>query len=201
MNWNQFKNLSRVKDLPAHEQARQFWVYESTVNSTSTSSAGAGSGGFNINWEAFYNTAFIYTEANLQTAIETTSVSYRNEDNRFIFTSLEDVVSFYIDVVSASLESQPIGNQGYSMGVGTRLRGSRNEIFLDLEDGTRIIVWQLMTQLTSQEDNAPDWRGNSPKGTVGYGSVYCDWDADGVADQPSDSIPDPYCDQIRFKRI
>jgi len=58
-NWNQFKGLSRVKDLSPQEQARQYWMYqnsayESSIQSAAAASvaagAGAGSGGWWFKW-------------------------------------------------------------------------------------------------------------------------------------------------------
>ena len=45
-NWNQFRNLPKYKDLPVNEQARQFFLYEtSDASAASSSSAGAGGAG------------------------------------------------------------------------------------------------------------------------------------------------------------
>lgn len=51
-NWNQFRNLPRIKDLTIQEQSRQYWMYQnnsmnesSLIQSASSAAAGAGSGG------------------------------------------------------------------------------------------------------------------------------------------------------------
>jgi len=141
----------------------------------------------------------LYTQENLDAVIFGTIVPFTREGNRFIFSTVQDIVNFYEEVVNASLISQPIGNAGYSLGVGTRLRGSVQEVFLDLSNGTRVVTWELMTQITSQADLPVG--GNSPDGTIGYGAVYLDWNADGVADTTSDSPPSSNTDPLRFQSI
>jgi hypothetical protein len=51
-SWNQFRNLPKIKDLPVHEQSRQYWMYQSnsmyeaqSSPSSAASSAAAGAAG------------------------------------------------------------------------------------------------------------------------------------------------------------
>ena len=60
-----------------------------------------------------------------------------------------------------------------------------------------IVEFLLMTQISSQADLPTG--GNSPDGTIGWGPIYLDWNADGVEDLPSDPIPTSYVDPLRFK--
>jgi hypothetical protein len=55
----------------------------------------------------------------------------------------------------------------------------------------------LMTQITSQ--SVLPSGGNSPDNTVGWGAIYLDWNADGVADVVTDPPPNAYVDALRFK--
>jgi hypothetical protein len=129
-------------------------------------------------WLTVTDTAYLYPIQDINTAAAATEIEFTRIDNRFIFNTLADLDTFYYEVWQQTALSQPTGNTGYTMGVGTGLTGSFDELFLDLANGTRIVVWQLMTMTTSQ--SAVLVGGNAPDGTVGYGSVYTDLNADGT---------------------
>jgi hypothetical protein len=152
-------------------------------------------------WQTVVNTAYLYTEANLATALSSTAVSYVRDGARLVFSSMNDLVTFYGDLVSASEQTQPIGNTGYSLGVGTRLLGSADEIYLEIagaHGNQRVVTFQLMTQITRQADLPSG--GNSPDGTVAYGAIYVDWNGDGVGDLKNQNFtPNENCDPLRFE--
>lgn len=148
-------------------------------------------------WVTVTDTAFLYPIQDIEAAIAATEIEFERIGNRFVFATLQDLIDFYYEVYLQTAQSQPDGNTGYTMGVGTRLTGSSDEIFLDLQTGVRVIVWQLMTMLT------PQWElpagGSAPDGARGYGAVYCDLNADGVPgtiDEPGNL----YIDPLRFVR-
>jgi hypothetical protein len=94
--------------------------------------------------------------------------------------------------------SQPINNVGYSLAVGTILRSKRrSKLNFKLESGLTIVEMTLMSQITSQ--SVLPSGGDSPDGTVGWGSIYLDWNADGIGDDPNDPTPNQYADPLRFK--
>jgi hypothetical protein len=113
---------------------------------------------------------------------------------------LNDAINFYLEMVTQTSVTQPSGNSGFSLGVGTILRSRRNpKLVFKLESGITIVEFLLMTQITSQSTLPVGVGGNSPDGTIGWGPVYLDWNADGVADLPTDAIPNEYLDPLRFK--
>ena len=168
------------------------------ARSESGSAAIAANCGSLIEWITVTDTAYLYPIQDIETVVAATGIEFERTGNRFVFQSLEDLVSFYYAVYQQTALSQPDGNTGYTMGVGTRLTGSSDEIYLDLANGVRVIVWQLMTMVT------PQWElevgGSAPDGAHGYGAVYCDLDADGVPgtiDEPGNE----YIDPLRFVRV
>lgn len=143
------------------------------------------------------NTAWIYPQSDLEKAMDTTSVSFTQHGSSIYFHTLNDLVTFYIDVFYKTAESQPDGNVGYSLGVGTVMKAYGNKtLYLKLVSGITVAVWTLMTQITNQSDLPVG--GNSPDGTVGWGLIYCDWNMDGLQDDETVDIPSEYVDKLRF---
>jgi len=207
----------------AREQQRKEWLkrmkmYES-VSTVSSAAAGAGGGAITLEWingyeGTPYNTAWIYPQSDLDNAVLAinsnslvgpsigftySEVNFTKVDNyTYTFPTLEDVISFYLEMFSQTAITQPVGNQGYSLGVGTILRSRRTpKLKFNLESGITVVEFSLMTQITSQSTLPVG--GNSPDGTIGWGSIYVDWNADGIGDEPSDPVPHPYVDPLRFK--
>lgn len=197
----QKQELERKWRLFMEEQNMQNMIMEAANRGGQSSAvASAGGGGF-PKWEVATDTAYLYPIADLLAAISVTLIQFSKEGNKYIFNSLSDLDLFYYDVWYKTSLSQPIGNLGYSMGVGTNLLGSYDEIHLDLNDGTRIITWQLMTQTSDQSENAPQWQGNSPKGTIGYGTIYSDVNGDGIPELVTDPSTGNNLDPLRFVRV
>lgn len=193
---------NRQKSIQVWTQAQRQALHEAVKNTpvNPVPAASSGAGGAPVLWQVVTNTAYIYPIINIEEAAATTTVPFTRDGNRFIFATVQDVDTFYGDVWSKTAISQPVGNQGYSMGVGTRLAGSFSEIRLELQNGTLIILWQEMTQLTDQTENLPQWIGNSPKGTVGYGAVYSDPNGDGIPTTIND-VNAGNIDPLRFVKI
>lgn len=188
------------------------------VSNTSNAASSAAGGGTPIqDWIVYQNTAWIYPQTDVDQAVENmnadillgppqvekgltySSVSFTREDNyTFVFPTLSDVINFYTEMYFQSAVSQPVGNAGYSLGVGTILQSRRGpNIVFKLVSGIEIVKMTLMTQITNQSDLPSG--GNSPNGTVGWGSTYLDWNADGVADVATDTPPNEWVDPLRFK--
>ena len=211
MNRQQFDDRFRNMQLQQAEldrkwrmhldEQQQMQLLEAAGQRGVASTSSSGAAGVSTVWQTATNTAYLYPISDLEYAIEHTSVVFTREGNRFIFANLSDLDEFYYEVWARTAVTQPVGNLGYTMGVGTKCSGSVNEIYLDLANGTRIITWQLMTQLTPQSANAPEWIGNSPQGTVGYGAIYSDVDGDGVPGLITDPMPTGNLDPLRFFRI
>ena len=62
------------------------------------------------------------------------------------------MVTFYNAVYARTAIDQPVGNPGYTLGVGTILRSLRGELNFKLQSGITVVKWILMKQITSQLD-------------------------------------------------
>lgn len=134
-------------------------------------------------WITVYDTNWLYPVSNINAVIEENEIEAAKT---LVFENMTDLYSFYEDVFNSSAISQPVGNVGYSIGVGTKLRDLGVTINLDLKSGLRVITWRLVEQLTSQNDVASG--GDSPDGTIGFVVIYCDWDNNGKQD-PLNLLP------------
>jgi hypothetical protein len=212
------KEIYDIREKQRQDYLKRIRMYES-ISNDSNAAAGAGGGGtITLEWingyeGTPYNTAWIYPQLDLDTTVSninsnnllgTQSFGYSEinftkvDDYNYTFPTLNDAINFYLEMVTQTSVTQPSGNSGFSLGVGTILRSRRNpKLVFKLESGITIVEFLLMTQITSQS-TLPSG-GNSPDGTIGWGPVYLDWNADGVADLPTDAIPNEYLDPLRFK--
>jgi hypothetical protein len=205
--YENLKNQSKVsnRQLNESELRQRAWMirdrmmFEQSVNNTLTStSSSSNSGGESTKkYRTIIDTIWIYPKSDLQIAIQNTSVQFTIDNNNFIFSNLNDLIDFYGEVYNRTAISQPIGNQGFSLGVGTILQGTRDRIFWRLSSGIIVIEWLLMNQITNQSDLPSG--GNSPDGTVGYGVIYNDYDLDVIQDLPTDIPPNSNLDPLRFE--
>lgn len=205
--YENLKNQSKVSNdqLNESELRQRAWMirdrmmFEQSVNNTLTNtSSSSNSGGESTKkYRTIINTIWIYPKSDLQIAIQNTSVQFTIDNNNFIFSNLNDLIDFYGEVYNRTTISQPIGNQGFSLGVGTILQGTRDRIFWRLSSGIIVIEWLLMNQITNQSDLPSG--GNSPDGTVGYGVIYNDYDLDGIQDLPTDTPPNSNLEPLRFE--
>lgn len=119
------------------------------------------------------NTAWIYPKADIQKVLKQTAIPYSFDGTVLITNTLDNLISLYGEIYNETAISQPVGNTGYSLGVGTQLRDMGREIVWQLPGGVIVIRWRLMQQLTPQLPQtvipAP---GNSPPGTIGYGTTW-----------------------------
>jgi hypothetical protein len=80
----------------------------------------------------------------------------------------------YDEVFAQTAISQPLGNQGYSLGVGTELQNYYTLLYWKLSPTDELIVtWNLTQQLTDQSTLPTP--GESPNGTIGYLTRYENW--------------------------
>jgi hypothetical protein len=214
------KEIYDIREKQRQDYLKRIRMYES-ISNDSNAAAGAGGGGtITLEWingyeGTPYNTAWIYPQLDLDTTVSninsnnllgTQSFGYSEinftkvDDYNYTFPTLNDAINFYLEMVTQTSVTQPSGNSGFSLGVGTILRSRRNpKLVFKLESGITIVEFLLMTQITSQSTLPVGVGGNSPDGTIGWGPVYLDWNADGVADLPTDAIPNEYLDPLRFK--
>ena len=165
-----------LKEIRMYEQASV------AQNSISSSSAG---GTVCLQYTTHTNSVWLYPETDVKNGLTGTTYSYTQNGNDLVFEDLTSLVQTYLAIVNSSLLSQPIGNQGYSLGVGTKLRNRKTKLNFVLTTGEVIVRWVLVEQITSQ--SALPVGGDSPDGTVGYVTVYTIWNSVG-------ELPDPYMD-------
>ena len=191
------QQLFEQKEAQRKEWLERRRIYESL--SSSSSAAASSAGGFNLKkWISYINTIWLYPMVDIQSTINSTSIVFTQSGSDYIFSTLQDLADFYDEVYSATAISQPIGNVGYSLGVGTVCESLRDQIFLKLSNGHIVVKWQLMKQITNQSDLPSG--GDSPIGTIGYGLTYCDWNLDNVQDDPALNPPiGTSTDPLRFK--
>jgi hypothetical protein len=200
--YDRLRNQSNIQD--ESDLKRRAWVetnrmmFEQSLTNPETTSVSSNSGGqATQKYITIIDTIWIYPIADLEFVLENTTVQFIRDGNNFIFSSLNDIINFYGEVYNRTTISQPVGNLGYSLGVGTILQGTRDRIFFKLDTGLIVIEWLLMKQITSQSDLPSG--GNSPDGTIGYGSIYNDYDLDGQQDPPNEIPPSQNLDPLRFQ--
>jgi hypothetical protein len=88
--------------------------------------------------------------------------------------NITDMANLYDEIFTRTAITQPIGNEGYSLGVGTILLDLTNELYFKLSGSNELIVtWRLTEQLTDQSTLPVS--GDSPTGTVGYLTRFENW--------------------------
>lgn len=185
------------EQLKARREMEERTLFEQAMYSAATAAAAAaGSSKLLSKYVVAYDTAWLYPIIDIEYVLENTEINFVKEGNALIFNTLEDLIDFYDEVFVKTAESQPVGNVGYSLGVGTLLLENRKSIILKLSTGETVVHWRLFEQLTNQEDvNSP---GDSPDGTIGYGSIYNDYDLNGIQDPTNASPPSTYTDPLRI---
>lgn len=210
------KEIFERKEKLRQEYLERNRMYEAlTSQPTAAASSAAGGSKLYEEYISQTDTIWLYPQADLDTHIATyivsgntytsgasPSVTFTRNGNVFSFPTVTQIVTFFSEVYTVTETSQPVGNLGFSCGVGTRTRARRQDrIILQLNSGVKIIEWALMTQLTSQSSLPVP--GNSPDGTIGWANIYCDWDANGIQD-PNSSAAASFSnliDGLVFKRI
>lgn len=186
-----FKKLNDIREKSRQEYLRINKMYEKLSfesNSNSSSTGGRIKSG-NILVKSYFtilDTTWIYPIVDLDKVLLDGSLYVSKIGNTIRFNDIDQLYEFYSLVFQETSNSQPIGNVGYSLGVGTQLKDLQNTIIMELINGVKIIEWQLVKQLTSQLDLPVG--GDSPDNTEGYVVTYCDWDNNGEQD-PLDLIP------------
>jgi hypothetical protein len=134
-------------------------------------------------WKTIENTAWLYPVSFVNEAIEEYSLT---SGRKIIFDNMVNLYSFFETVFNKTAVAQPIGNVGYSIGVGTVLKDLGVAVDFYLESGLLVLTWSLVEQITNQNDLPSG--GDSPDSTIGFIVTYCDWDNDGKQD-PLDLLP------------
>uniref|UniRef100_A0A6C0K2I0 Uncharacterized protein n=1 Tax=viral metagenome TaxID=1070528 RepID=A0A6C0K2I0_9ZZZZ len=117
------------------------------------------------------DTIWLYPEINITRALATTTYNYTYDGDFITCPDIANIAGVYSAIFDSTAVSQPVGNVGYSLGVGTLVEDQGKELRFRLTSGQVIIVWRLVKQLTPQTPapgNVIPVPGNSPNGTIGY---------------------------------
>ena len=115
------------------------------------------------------NTSWIYPTADIKAGLATTTYKYKYDGNFITCPNMTSLIGVYNDIFIKTTVSQPTGNAGFSLGVGTLLEDMGKEIHFKLSTGELVLTWRLVKQLTPQlPATVIPVPGNSPNLTVGY---------------------------------
>ena len=119
-------------------------------------------------YRSVLNTTWIYPINNIEDALKT-STNYTSFDGtNLIVPSVSNFVALASEIFNQTAISQPIGNQGFSCGVGTLFQDFGKTIEFKLPGGQVLARWALVKQLSPQTNPPVPVPGNSPNGTIGY---------------------------------
>lgn len=125
------------------------------------------------NFVTVNDTVWLYPEINITRALATTTAKYTYDGDFITCPDILNIAGVYSAIFDSTAVSQPIGNNGYSLGKGTLLEDLGKELRFRLTNGQVIIVWRLVRQLTPQSIALiPPFPGNSPNGTIGYAPTF-----------------------------
>jgi hypothetical protein len=121
------------------------------------------------------DTMWIYPKADLLYALQNTSYQYQFDGFNIICPDINNLSGVYDAVYTRTTVTQPVGNVGYSLGVGTLLQDIGQKIEWKLSSGEVVVRWTLVKQLTSQAkapNNKIPTPGDSPDETIGYCPIF-----------------------------
>lgn len=119
------------------------------------------------------NTSWLYPTADIKAGLETTTYKYTYDGNFITCPNMTSLIGVYNDIFIKTTVSQPTGNPGFSLGVGTLLEDMGKEIHFKLSTGELVLTWRLVKQLTPQQPaTVIPTPGNSPNLTVGYTTTF-----------------------------
>jgi len=128
------------------------------------------------NFITIVDTVWLYPEADITSGLASTTFSKTYDGAMITCPTLSDIIGVYTDIYNKTAISQPVGNAGYSVGVGTLLEDMGHEIRFTLANGKVVLIWRLVKQLTPQKPyTVLPVRGDSPNGTIGYVTTFCSY--------------------------
>jgi hypothetical protein len=131
------------------------------------------------------NTTWLYPEINITRALATTTFKHTYDGDFITCPDIASIAGVYDAIWNSTAVSQPVGNEGYSLGVGTLLEDQGKELRFRLTSGQVIIVWRLVKQLTPQSVALiPPYPGNSPNETIGYITTFLSYGRAALSPNP-----------------
>ena len=127
-------------------------------------------------YQVVIDTQWIYPPSDTYVALQTTTGRVERLGSVWVFPTVADFITVMRDIYLQTAITQPTGNQGYSLGVGTYLEDLGKEIRMRLATGEELQTWRLVRQITPQEPvHVIPTPGNSPAGTVGWLTTATAW--------------------------
>jgi hypothetical protein len=117
---------------------------------------------------------WLYPIADINAALATTTHQYTFDGTNLVCPDYANLRGIYYDIFAQTAISQPLGNLGYTLGVGTMLEDMGQEIFLKVGLQTWI-HWRNVRQLTPQTNAYIPNPGDSPPDTIGYTVVWASY--------------------------
>ena len=132
------------------------------------------------------DTMWLYPEINITRALATTTFKHTYDGDFITCPDIASIAGVYDAIFTSTAVSQPVGNDGYSLGVGTLLEDQGKELRFRLTSGQVIIVWRLVKQLTPQTPVyvIPN-PGDSPNETIGYITTFLSYGRAALSPNPS----------------
>ena len=129
------------------------------------------------NFITILDTAYLYPEVYIKAGLAATTYKYTYDGEFITCPTLSDINGVYAAIYQKTYDAQPVGNYGFSLGVGTLLEDIGDEIRFRLTSGQVIIVWRLVKQITPQKNQymLNGQAGNSPGETIGYVTTFCSY--------------------------
>jgi hypothetical protein len=131
-------------------------------------------------WITTTDTMYLYPAADVNYVIENYEINTAQRGKQIICENMTDLYEKYTAMFNRTAITQPVGNIGYTLGVGTLLKDLGVTVNWQLDSGLRVLTWRLVEQINSQTDLPVG--GNSPDGTIGFVTIYADWNNDGLND-------------------
>ena len=130
------------------------------------------------NFRTVLDTVWLYPEVDVQAGLAATTHPYTYDGDFITCPTLNDIIGVYADIYYKTTISQPVGNIGYALGVGTLLEDQGRELRFRLSSGEVVVVWRQVKQLTPQlPSHVINNPGNSPNNTIGYVTTFCSYDS------------------------
>ena len=175
--------LYEQRETARQEYLKVMRMYEASSSLNATAAAAAAGG--HKRYKSFVtitNTVWLYPTADTEYALTGTTYSYTRNGNTLTFTDQNSLIAVYLEIFNRTAVTQPIGNVGYTLGVGTKLKDIGDELYFKINN-TLMVTWRLVEQITNQNDIPAG--GDSPNGTIGYATVFENW---------ADPLPNEYLD-------
>lgn len=119
------------------------------------------------------DTVWIYPPADIAYALSTTTYKYKYDGTNIVCPDMANLIGVQNAIYFRTTVTQPVGNVGYSIGVGSLLKDLGEVINFKLETGEKVIGWRLVQQLTPQlPATVIPVPGNSPPNTIGYVTTF-----------------------------